>query len=157
MPVIPFIIDNKDIVGSDTFDVINPGTGTLEHQCSGATVDDANRIVESAHRAFPAWSQTKPHVRRAILLRAADIFERRKDELLGYMSSEMGGDNMFGQEIYSIGLELVRDTAGRISSIEGAVPVLKQDGASGIVYKQPYGVILGIAPWYVSPPTQPAR
>ncbi|KAH8705791.1 Aldehyde/histidinol dehydrogenase [Talaromyces proteolyticus] len=147
MPIVPFIIDNKDVVGNIAFDVINPSTGTLEHQCSGASIDDVNCIIASAERAFPTWSKTKPHVRRSILLRAGDIFEHRREELMGYMCNEMGGDIKFAQTIYDIGLDLVRDTAGRISSIEGAVPALKEDGTSGIVYKRPYGVVLGIAPW----------
>lgn len=47
-----------------------------------------------------------------------------------------------------MGVNFLRLFAGRISSIEGTVPTVAQEGQSAVVVKEPYGVILGIAPWY---------
>lgn len=44
--------------------------------------------------------------------------------------------------------EIVCDVAGRISSIVGTVPRISEVGRSSIVLKEPYGVIMGMAPWY---------
>jgi acyl-CoA reductase-like NAD-dependent aldehyde dehydrogenase len=145
---VPLIIGNKDVVTSTTFEVMNPETGTMAHECSSASVADAMHAVDSAQTAFPAWSQTKPAVRRDILLKTADIFLQRKEEFLDYMRDETGAERMFSEFSFMLGVNLLKDIAGRISSIEGTVPVLAEHGSSGLVYKEPFGVILGIAPWY---------
>lgn len=43
--------------------------------------------------------------------------------------------------------DLLRDVAGRIASITGTIPQTSREGVTALVYKEPYGVILAIAPW----------
>ncbi|EAU33063.1 conserved hypothetical protein [Aspergillus terreus NIH2624] len=144
---VPLIIDNKDITTTTTLDVNNPGKSYLEHKCSSASVEDATQAVDSAQRAFPAWSKTRPAARREILLKAADVFLARKDEFIGYMCEETGAQVPYADFILMLGVNLLRDVAGKVSNIEATSPVLAQEGTSAMVYKQPYGVVLGIAPW----------
>ncbi|PLB45591.1 aldehyde dehydrogenase [Aspergillus steynii IBT 23096] len=144
---VPLIINNKNIFTDTQFDVTNPGTGQVEHQCSSASAKDATDAVEAAQAAFPAWSRTKPDVRRDILLRTADVFVERKEEFLRYMVEETAAEQMYNEFIFQLGVNLLRDAAGKISSIVGTVPTIAGEGESAIIYKQPYGVILGIAPW----------
>lgn len=146
---VPLIIGNKDVTTSKTFDVNNPGKGCVEHQCSAAVVEDATLAVQSAEAAFPAWSSTKPATRRDILLKTADIFLARKDEFVGYMCEETGSQAEFAEFILMLGVNLLKDVAGKVSGIEATSPTLVQEGTGALVYKQPYGVVLGIAPWYV--------
>ena len=146
----PLIIDNKDITTTTTLDVNNPGKSYLEHKCSSASIEDATQAVDSAQRAFPAWSKTRPAARREILLKAADVFLARKDEFIGYMCEETGAQVPYADFILMLGVNLLRDVAGKVSNIEATSPVLAQEGTSAMVYKQPYGVVLGIAPWYVA-------
>jgi acyl-CoA reductase-like NAD-dependent aldehyde dehydrogenase len=146
---IPLIIGNKNITTTTTFDVNNPGKGYVEHKSSAALVQDATLAVESAEKAFPAWSITKPAVRRNILLKAADIFLARKDEFIGYMAEETGAQPDFAEFILMLGVNFLKDIAGKVSGIQASSPVLLEEGTGALVYKQPYGVVLGIAPWYV--------
>lgn len=147
---IPLLIDNQSVVTDNQFEVQNPGTGQVADLCVGATVDDATRAVESAKAAFAAWSKTMPYDRRDILLRAADIMQSRKEELIAYQMEETGAGRLFSEKTFDLGVSFVRDTAGRIPSIEGAVPSVSESGETAMVFKEPYGVILGIAPWYVA-------
>ncbi|EEP76954.1 conserved hypothetical protein [Uncinocarpus reesii 1704] len=144
---IPLILDNKDVVTPTTFAVNSPGTGTLVHQCSSASVDHVQRAADSAHAAFKHWSKTKPAVRRDIMLRAAEIYLRRKEELLGYCAEETGSSGPFPELTFGLSHQLLKDVAGRAADIEGVVPQLVEDGQSAIVYKVPYGVILSMVPW----------
>lgn len=148
-PTVPFIIDNRDVTTPDTFNVHNPAKGVVEHKCSAAVVEHATKAVDSADRAFSAWSSTKPATRRDILLKTSDIFLARKDEFVRYMCEETGSQAEFAEFILMLGVNLLKDVAGKISGIEAASPALSQDGTSALVFKQPYGVVLGIAPWYV--------
>ncbi len=149
---VPLILNNKPVLTEVKFEVTNPGTGTVLHQCSSASLDDAGRAVDSAKAAFPDWSRTKPATRQHILLKAADIFQRRKEELLGYMEQETASARTYAGAILDLAIRLLKDVAGKASSIKGTVPILEADGQSGIVLKEPYGVILSIAPWYHKTP-----
>lgn len=148
--VIPLIINGKEELTPSTFDVISPYTNEPCWAASSATPQDAIRAVEAAEAAFPAWSQTKPNVRRDILLKAADILESRLVQNAEYMRTEMGADVGASQFfIVPMGIRMLRETATRITSICGSVPVVEEEGQSAIIYKEPMGVILGIVPWYV--------
>ncbi|KAF7719881.1 Aldehyde dehydrogenase family protein [Penicillium ucsense] len=145
--VTPLIINNESIVTDVKFEVHAPATGELSGYCAGASVDDAKRAVECAQAAFPAWSKTKAFERRDILLKAGEIMMARKEELIAYQMEETGAGRLFVEHTFHMGVNFVKDFAGRISSIEGKVPSVNVDGESAIVYKEPYGVILSIAPW----------
>jgi acyl-CoA reductase-like NAD-dependent aldehyde dehydrogenase len=147
---VPAIINGKEITLKDTFDVYAPSTGKLLHHCSSVSVEDAISAVEAAHAAFPAWRDSTPSFRRDILLKTADIMERRSEELAKYMDDETGSTAAFSSKFnVPITVDGLRDIAGRISGLVGTAPSVGEAGKSAIVYKEPYGVILGIAPWYV--------
>lgn len=148
--VVPLIINGKEETGTSTFDVVSPYTNKTCWTASSATPKDAIRAVEAAEAAFPAWSQTKPTARRDILLKAADILESRLEENAEFMRTEMGADVGASQFfVVPMSIRMLRDIAGRITSICGSVPVVEEEGQSAIVYKEAMGVILGIVPWYV--------
>lgn len=144
---VPLIINGKDVATKDTFAVINPRTGQEAWKSCSATGADAVKAVESAQTAFPVWSKTKPAVRRDVLLRAAELFQTREKELRQYQIDETGADPKFIDWILPLTVEQLKDVAGKVTSIQGAVPATSEEGRSAIVYKEPYGVVLGIAPW----------
>ena len=147
---VPLIIDGQDVVTSTTFDVNSPITGKLLHKSSSASVEDANRAAASAQAAFRPWSILKPNARRDYLLEAARIMQSRREELIGYQQEETGASGPFAGVTVDAGIELLKDFAGRIKTIEGSLPTVMEEGRRGLVTKEPYGVILGIAPWCVA-------
>ncbi|KAK2759758.1 hypothetical protein FQN54_002492 [Arachnomyces sp. PD_36] len=147
MATLPLIINGEDVVGDIKFEVTNPATGEVSHYCAGASVDDATRAVTAAKAAFPAWSKTKPYERRDVLLKAADVMASRKEELIKYQEDETGSGRVFAEHTFMMGVNFIKEFASRIPSIEGSVPTMTREGEGGMVIKQPYGVILGIAPW----------
>lgn len=145
---IPLQIGGKDVSTPKSFAVKNPSTGKHIWDSSSSSEEDALAAVEAADKAFPAWSQTTPATRRDIFLRAADIITRRKEELGSYMNQEIGADQYYQDFILGLSIEGLKDTAGRISeTTQGFVPQLMENGAHAIVYREPYGVVLGIGPW----------
>ena len=147
---VPFLIDGKEVVSPTTFPVVSPSNSETLWQCSSASVKDAIKAVEVASAAFPAWSKTKPSFRRNIFLRAADILDKREDECHGYLMRETGSMEPFAKFNISITTEMLRDVSGRIEqALHGEIPVCAQEGTEALLVKEPYGVVLGIAPWYV--------
>ncbi|MFG0330003.1 MAG: proline dehydrogenase family protein [Phycisphaerales bacterium] len=55
-----------------------------------ATVDDAEKALTRASAALPKWRDTSPIERANVLVRAAAIMRRRRDELAGVMIREAG-------------------------------------------------------------------
>ena len=144
---VPLWLDGKEIETYVTYDVISPATGQVLYKSCSASVEDANAAVESASQAFESWSQTKPSVRRDVLLRAADGLLKRKDELFKLSSEETGAaDSMFGFE-FQLAVEACKTVAGLISAVVGSVPTPMDEGKSAMVFREPYGVVLSIAPW----------
>lgn len=152
--LIPLIINNASVETAIKFDITNPRSGQVIYRCSGASVEEANHAVEAAQTAFHAWSRLKPTDRRELLWKASDIMLSRKEELIRYQKEETGSDLAFATFTVMLGVNLLKESAGQISLIEGTVPTVAQEGQSAMVIKEPYGVILGIAPWYemVRPP-----
>ncbi|KAH8699265.1 NAD-dependent aldehyde dehydrogenase [Talaromyces proteolyticus] len=145
---VPLIIHGQDEPSQSAFEVISPYTNKACWTAASATPAEAIRAVDSADRAFPAWSNTKPSVRRDILLKAADILESRLEENAEFMRVEMGSDVASSTGfVVPLSIKILRDIASRITSICGHVPVVETEGQSAIVYREPMGVVLGIAPW----------
>ncbi|KAJ5371789.1 Aldehyde dehydrogenase N-terminal [Penicillium concentricum] len=145
---VPLLINGLEETTPKTFPVTSPYTNTTIWSASAATPQDAIRAVEAADAAFPSWSQTKPTVRRDILLKAADILESRTDTNAEYMRQEMGADvGASAGFVVPLGVRMLREVASRITSICGSVPVVETEGQSAIIFKEAMGVILGIVPW----------
>ncbi|OQD73930.1 hypothetical protein PENDEC_c013G05268 [Penicillium decumbens] len=145
---VPLIINGKEEFPSATFDVVSPYKNQTCWSAAAATPQDAIRAVEAADAAFHAWSQTKPTVRRDLLLKAAEVLEQRLEQNAEYMRTEMGADVGASQGfVVPLAIRMLRDVAGRITSICGSVPIVEVEGQSAMVLKEPMGVILGIAPW----------
>ncbi|KAH8591252.1 Aldehyde/histidinol dehydrogenase [Bisporella sp. PMI_857] len=144
---VSLFVNGLPVATQSVFSVVNPNTGTEIWKASSATVEDAAKSVSAAKAAFPSWSKTKPAVRRDIFLKAASIMEARKEELASYMKDETGAGPEFIEFNISAAVSQLKDLAGRISGIQGFFPTVDEDGRSGLVLREPYGVILGIAPW----------
>lgn len=144
---VPFLIDGIQRYSGDTFDVVSPATGKLVHLSSSASVADATSAVEAAAEAFKTWRKTPPAKRRDIFLKAAEVMERRRAELITYMDDETACGNGWAEFNVNTAIDLIKDVAGRIATIAGSFPTLASPDSSAIVMSEPYGVVLAIAPW----------
>lgn len=84
------IVSGAAVIGTRV-DVTNPAdrSDVVGHVVE-ATVDDVARAVAAAVEAQPAWDRRSADERAAILERAADAFEARRDALLSLLVREGG-------------------------------------------------------------------
>jgi acyl-CoA reductase-like NAD-dependent aldehyde dehydrogenase len=145
---VPLWLDGQEVVTDSTFDVVSPNTGEALYKCSAASTADAEKAVASASAAQEAWAATHPTERRDIFLRAAEILLKRKDELFKYSHEETGAvESMFGFE-WMLAVEGCKSVAGLLPiASKGSVPNPLGEGKSAMILREPYGVILAIAPW----------
>lgn len=148
MLTVPLFINGKEVTTSKTIDIFSPATGELLHKACCADVSDATKAIEAAKAAFPAWSKTSPYAKRDIFLKAASIFESRFDEFTKIEEEEIAASQFFAKSFDGqLALNGLKDVAGRIASINGSIPVVGNGERGALVVKEPYGVVLGIAPW----------
>lgn len=146
--VVPLLINGNEVVHSSLFDVFSPSTDEVTWKAVSASTEDAIKAVEAAQAAFGPWSKTKPSTRTQILLKTADILESNIEEYANYMMTEMGANQGAAQFfVVPLAIAMCRDIAGRISTVCGSVPVVAAEGQSAMVWKEPYGVTLGIVAW----------
>ncbi|PCH04679.1 Aldehyde/histidinol dehydrogenase [Penicillium occitanis (nom. inval.)] len=146
---IPLIIDGQDVVlqsGERQFDIPSPdANGYTSFQ--GATKQLAIQAAESSARAFASWFKTKPVERRELLQKLAQIFKSKVKEVEQICVEEIHCDAIYAQNIAQDGLDLIEECAAlTTSAVLGSIPSVRGDGY-GLVFKEPLGVILGIAPW----------
>jgi acyl-CoA reductase-like NAD-dependent aldehyde dehydrogenase len=130
-----------------TFEDVNPYQGIPMARVAAGGRSDAKRAVEAAQQAFPGWSSTMPQERRALLLRAADLLEERRNDFVSMLIKETGstfGFAMF-QSFYSPGI--LREAASQVHELTGDVLPANMPGAFYFSRRQPLGVVAGIAPW----------
>ncbi|KAK9777535.1 putative Aldehyde/histidinol dehydrogenase [Seiridium cardinale] len=144
---VPFIINGAEVRPDATFDVVSPATGKVLHQCGIATEADVSAAVDAAAKALPEWRNTTPGRRRDILLRAAEVFDKRREELKLYMQDSVAAAPGWAGFNINTTIDFVKDVAGRVSTITGTVPSLADPSLGAMVVKEPYGVVLAIAPW----------
>ncbi|KAG4034815.1 hypothetical protein MFRU_002g01660 [Monilinia fructicola] len=149
VPTIPLLIDNESHqpISSKTFPVHSPFDNSLLHNCVSASASDIDLALNTAQEAYPAWRNLPPPQKRDIFLRAAEILLEQKATLEETMIQETGSDPIWAGFNTHIAREGLLDVAGRITSIEGSIPTLSEHGRSALIYREPYGVILGAAPW----------
>ena len=141
---------NGEWVGAldnEVYDDLNPYTGEVFARVPSGKRTDAKRAIDAAVAAFPAWSHTLPVDRQALFLKAADILEKKRDEMVTILAEETGctfGFAMF-QAMFTPGL--LREAAAQVHQANGEIIPSDLPGAFHMALRQPVGVVAGIAPW----------
>lgn len=143
---VPFVINGEERHAENTFDVTSPDTGKVVHQCGIATEKDAVAAVEAAAAASQQWRDTSAAERRDIFLRAAEIMNNRRKELAQYVIDELGAAAAWAEFNINLTIDMYKDVAGRVAAVEGTIPPCAP-GTSAMLVKEPYGVVLAMAPW----------
>jgi acyl-CoA reductase-like NAD-dependent aldehyde dehydrogenase len=124
----PLIINGQDVITTTTFPATYLATGRL-YQAGSVSKTDAVSAVEAAQGAFLSWSKTKPVVRRDLLLKAAELFEARKDKLVRYQVEETGAEVSFIDWILPLTINQLKEVAGKTSVVSGVCARVGRGGS----------------------------
>jgi len=141
------VIDNQDVGTRDVFEVSDPISRSLVHFAPAAVEEQALRAVESAEAAFETWRDSTPLERRNVLAKAADILASRKDEIAQAMVAETGAKPGWAAFNIDTAIQFVTEGAGMATHVRGEVVQSNEKGSLALVFREPCGVVLGIAPW----------
>jgi aldehyde dehydrogenase (NAD+) len=145
------VTSNTHLIGGEwvpaasgqTIAVIDPSTGeTLAHAPRGAAAD-VDAAVRAATDAFPAWRDTSPSDRAALLMRWAELIDQHEEEIDRLEISEVGRPH-WGPLPMARMLTFFAGQADKVSGL--SLPTHTPD-VLGLTLREPYGVVGAIIPW----------
>lgn len=132
---------------SRQFTRLNPVSGEVASTAEAATAESARAVADKAHAAFATWAETGPTARRQLLLKAADAFSSRKDDLIALMQAEIGATASWAGFNVMLATNMIREAASLTTQVAGEVIPSDKPGCLAMTVREPVGVCLGIAPW----------
>lgn len=109
--------------------------------------EDLDRAVEAAWKAQKEWRKLTGNVRGDILFKAADIMEKRIDEIARTMTREMGKTYPEAKGETARGIAILRYYAGEGMRPVGDVIPSTDSAALMFTTRTPLGVVGVITPW----------
>src|SRR6266567_9299636 len=127
---------------------VNPSnTRDIIGEYARGTKDDANRAIEAAKAAFPAWSRSSPQLRYDALKKVSDEILARKDELGRLLAREEGKILAEGvAEVVRAG-QIFAFFAGEALRIAGEKLASVRPNIDVEITREPIGVVGLITPW----------
>ncbi|HUK45546.1 MAG TPA: aldehyde dehydrogenase family protein [Gaiellaceae bacterium] len=132
--------------GGGTYEDRDPFNGEVVATVAAGGPDDARNAIESAAAAFEAWSATPPAERQRIFLKAADLLEERRDEVVSMLARETGSTFGFGMFQSFFVPNLFRQSAALAYAPMGQI-IPSDVGAFAMGLRKPVGVVGAFAPW----------
>jgi benzaldehyde dehydrogenase (NAD) len=129
------------------FERISPITKEVVSTAEAMRPEAMAGVAAKAAAAFPAWSAMGPNARRTVLLTAATALEARAEEFVEAMMGEIGATKGWAMFNLNLAVGMVREAAAITTQISGEVIPSDKPGCISMALKEPFGVILGIAPW----------
>jgi aminomuconate-semialdehyde/2-hydroxymuconate-6-semialdehyde dehydrogenase len=128
-------------------DNIDPSTGLCYSKIPAGSQADVDRAVESAERAFPAWSQTQAAERSRILLRLADLIHEHRHALAEAECIDNGKPlSLAAQMDIPRAEDNIRFFATSILHWNSEAHIM-ENRAINYTNRKPIGVVACISPW----------
>ncbi|MFT4393501.1 aldehyde dehydrogenase family protein [Gordonia lacunae] len=137
------LIEDRELADGAPIPVINPFTDREIGATREAGTDVVDEAVAAAADALPAWAQTPPAQRAAVLRATADLIDRRGDRIAALVTAEMGMPiTLSAATQQALPATVLRATADAAESFPW-----EQVADGAIVRRVAGGVVAAITPW----------
>ena len=144
----PLVIGGERIETDGEISSVNPANPSqVIGRVAAATEREADMALESATKAFEAWSRTAPEARARVLLRAAAIMRRRKFEMLAWEVYEGGKPWAEADAQFAEAIDFLEYYAREMLRLKDGVEIYAIPGEESRYFYQPMGAGVIIAPW----------
>ncbi|KAH7357395.1 putative aldehyde dehydrogenase [Pyrenochaeta sp. MPI-SDFR-AT-0127] len=152
--IIPLIIHSEEILPSKSQPAPlfqpNPNNSN-NHGISavGASPALCVRAVESCADAFGFWKESRPVERQKLFNNLAQLLRDRSSEIRSMIQDEISCNALWAQINVDDSIVVAEGCASTVVSgvLSGTVPIVKDPEAHAMVIKEPFGVVLAMAPW----------
>ncbi|KFY78678.1 hypothetical protein V499_02212 [Pseudogymnoascus sp. VKM F-103] len=151
--IVPLIIDGLDVTTDVEFVFETNRFGGKPSPkkafAQGASTETCLRAVESCAKAFPSWKRTDADQKRKLFQQLKHLLEVRGDDVREIIEEEINCSKLWSHINLQDSLGLIDEAAALVTSdaLSGTIPITRNHNAPALVFKEPMGVILGIAPW----------
>ncbi|MGB6943790.1 MAG: aldehyde dehydrogenase family protein, partial [Bryobacteraceae bacterium] len=127
--------------------VVNPASGKAFSKVFMARPEHMTRAIDAAYAVKDVWGNTLPSERELILIRAADVLESMRAEVVDILIDE--GGSTFGKSQFEVSyvVGVLRSAAGECRRIMGNTIPCDVPGRISMAIRRPLGVVGGIAPF----------
>jgi betaine-aldehyde dehydrogenase len=150
MQTLSNFVDGRFVDTSDgeTTAVIDPSTGEQFATAPLSRGEDVDRAFAAAERAFESWRETTPSERSLALLRIADAFEARAEDLVRAECENTGKPvGLTMSEEIPPTVDQIRFFAGAARLLEGRSAGEYLAGHTSMIRREPIGVCGSVTPW----------
>jgi RHH-type proline utilization regulon transcriptional repressor/proline dehydrogenase/delta 1-pyrroline-5-carboxylate dehydrogenase len=145
---IPLVIGGDEIETQETITSSNPANPSETiGSVSSATVEHANKAVETANAKKDEWASTPPDERADLLLKVAQKMRDRRDELAAWMIYEVGKSWREADGDVCEAIDFCEYYAREMKRLGDPQQMGDLPGEHNLLQYQPRGVAAVIAPW----------
>jgi malonate-semialdehyde dehydrogenase (acetylating)/methylmalonate-semialdehyde dehydrogenase len=128
-------------------DVFNPATGKVKAQVGLSSAQEVHAAIDSCQKAFPAWSETPPAKRAAIMFKYRELLMANQEIIAELISSEHGKTLDDAKGELGRGIEVVEFACGITQALKGDFSEGVANNVDVHSIRQPLGVVAGITPF----------
>jgi succinate-semialdehyde dehydrogenase/glutarate-semialdehyde dehydrogenase len=129
------------------YKVVNPATNETEREFATATDAEVEQVLARSARAYQSWRTTAKDERAKVLLRVAELYAERIDELAALITREMGKPTREAKGEIMLVVSIYRYYADQGPALLADTPLSPRAGGTALIRKEPVGPLLGIMPW----------
>ena len=144
------LIDGESVASAsgETFPIYDPATGAMFAACAAGGVEDVDRAVRAARRAFEdgRWRDLEPLEKERRLRRLGELIDLNRDLLMDLDVIDGGLVRAYSEFIVKFGLDAVAYYSGWPTKLHGSTP----HGPPDVIVqelREPVGVCGVITPW----------
>lgn len=126
--------------------IINPASGQTVREFDAATSDEIEFALGTLHNGYRANRHATPEERSAALLKAAELFRERSEELAAVITQEMGKRHADATGEIEIVARIFEYYGTKGPEMLAESPV-EDSTQNDVIQYRPTGVILGVMPW----------
>jgi acyl-CoA reductase-like NAD-dependent aldehyde dehydrogenase len=134
-------------VSNEWHQVRDPANGAVVGRVALACAEDVDRAVAIAHKARRGWETTHADSRAAVLHRAADLIDARKENIARTLTLEQGKPLIDSLKEINFGIQVLHYYAEEGRRIGGSLRPASAAGIKNVVSYAPVGVAAAIVPW----------
>jgi len=131
----------------NVLNVTDPYNGDSLLEISQADGEDLNQAYLVAEQAQASWAAMGPGQRSAIMLKAVQIFDERREEIINWIIRESGSTRIKAQIEWGAARGITQESASFPARVHGRILPSNVPGKENRVYREPLGVVGVISPW----------
>ena len=148
------LIDGKwrDSSSGNFIEIKSPIDGDIVGRVPAMTKEEVDEVIMVAQKATAPWKDVPVYEKAEILYKAADILQKRMEDLCDILIREIAKDKKSAESEVNRTADYIRFTADIAKSISGesivsdSFPGFEKNKIS-VVTREPMGVVLAISPF----------